>query len=72
MLCCYDLRYECTAECAAACVIPDSTEPNATKIVCSRLVRETSTAFSSAKSDDPVETMPATPTVPATNILLYR
>jgi hypothetical protein len=70
-LCCYDLRYDCTAECAAAVVLPSAEEEGATKIVCIRLVRETSTAFA-AKSDVSVDETPVTPSVSPTNVLLYR
>jgi len=71
-LCCYDLRYECTAECAAAIVLPDASEEGATKVICSRLVRETANGCSSAKSDVPVDETPAAPLASPTNVLLYR
>jgi hypothetical protein len=74
-LCCYDLRYECTSECAAACLLPSAEEEGATKIVCIRLVRE-SQSFSSAKSETTVDgTLAAKPTIPPTQdvmLMLYR
>ena len=73
-LCAYDLSHDCVSDCAAALVVPDAEKEGATRIVCSRLVRETHSSFS-AKSSDVVDETPIAPAEPAaspTNVLLYR
>lgn len=78
-LCAYNLSHECVSDCAAALVVPDAEKEGKTRIVCSRLVRET--ASFSAKSSDVVDETPIAPAAPAASptnppqdvmLMLYR
>jgi hypothetical protein len=71
-LCAYDLSHDCVSDCAAALVVPDAEKEGATRIVCSRLVRETANGCASAKSSDVVDETPAPAAASPTNVLLYR